>query len=160
VAEGPDPAVWHLHRSVRPHNAGRWLWGRRDHRLLLALGGQSGLGVFSQGAASRLDSVGLFIFLLVGWLGTYWASGYFFANFIDTPEHAWFSLFSGGTMPVMNIALGLKVASALFLVFAVLTGLKIVAEGGEGESRARPAPTDPTDSAETEHLTNHTEGRT
>ena len=96
--------------------------------VMLALGGQSGLGVFSKGAASRLDSVGLLIFLGVGWLGTYWASGYFFTNFVDTPEEAWFTLFSGGTMPLMNLALGLKVASALFLVFAVLTGLKIANE--------------------------------
>ena len=98
--------------------------------VMLALGGQSGLGVFSKGAASRFDSVGLLIFLGVGWLGTYWASGYFFTNFVDTPEEAWFTLFSGGTMPLMNLALGLKVASALFLVFAVLTGLKI-ADGAE-----------------------------
>jgi len=107
--------------------------------IMLALGGQSGLGVFSQRADSRLDSVGLLVFLVVGWLGTYWASGYFFANFIDTPEEAWFTLFSGGTMPVMNVALGLKVASALFLVFTVLTALKI--GGGEGDSQS-PAPTD------------------
>jgi multicomponent Na+:H+ antiporter subunit B len=33
--------------------------------IMLALGGQSGLGVFSKAAASRLDSVGLLIFLLV-----------------------------------------------------------------------------------------------
>ena len=92
--------------------------------IMLALGGQSGLGVFSKGAASRLDSVGLLIFLGVGWLGTYWASGYFYANFVDTPEEAWFTVFSGGTMPVMNMALGLKVASALFLVFAVLTAFE------------------------------------
>jgi multisubunit Na+/H+ antiporter MnhB subunit len=128
--------------------------------IMLALGGQSGLGVFSKAAASRLDSVGLLIFLLVGWLGTYWASGYFFANFIDTPEEAWFTLFSGGTMPVMNVALGLKVASALFLVFTVLTALQIgghsaaerIADesaptvgGGraaDNPSRAWPAPTE------------------
>ena len=109
--------------------------------IMLALGGQSGLGVFSKSWASRFDSIGLLIFLLVGWLGTYWASGYFFANFVNTPEQAWFTLFSGGTMPVMNVALGLKVASALFLVFAVLTGLQIAA----GESPARPAPTETTD---------------
>jgi multisubunit Na+/H+ antiporter MnhB subunit len=108
--------------------------------IMLALGGQSGLGVFSKGEASRLDSSGLLIFLLIGWLGTYWASGYFFANFVDTPEEAWFTLFSGGTMPVMNVALGLKVASALFLVFAVLTGLKIT--GGGSQSPAGPAPTE------------------
>jgi len=116
--------------------------------IMLALGGQSGLGVFSKGAASRLDSVGLLIFLGVGWLGTYWASGYFYANFIDTPQEAWFTLFSGGTMPVMNVALGLKVASALFLVFAVLTGLKIAGGDGSEESRAWPAPTD-SDGSET-----------
>jgi multicomponent Na+:H+ antiporter subunit B len=117
--------------------------------VMLALGGQSGLGVFSKGAASRLDSVGLLIFLGVGWLGTYWASGYFFANFVDTPEEAWFTLFSGGTMPLMNLALGLKVASALFLVFAVLTALKIGDESGRTRIADESAPTDPTDGSET-----------
>jgi multicomponent Na+:H+ antiporter subunit B len=113
--------------------------------IMLALGGQSGLGVFSKGAASRLDSVGLLIFLVIGWLGTSWASGYFFVNFVDTPDEAWFTLFSGGTMPVMNIALGLKVASALFLVFAVLTGLKIAEEGVADDGIAdKSAPTNPT----------------
>ena len=103
--------------------------------VMLALGAQQGLRVFSQGVASRLDSVGLLLFLVIGWLGTGWASGYFFANFITTPPEAWFTLFSGGTMPAMNIALGLKVASALFLVFTVLTALKIATseEAGEGE---------------------------
>ena len=103
--------------------------------VMLALGAQHGLRVFSQGVASRLDSVGLLLFLVIGWLGTGWASGYFFANFITTPPEAWFTLFSGGTMPSMNIALGLKVASALFLVFTVLTALKIATseEAGEGE---------------------------
>jgi multicomponent Na+:H+ antiporter subunit B len=117
--------------------------------IMLALGGQSGLGVFSKGAASRLDSVGLLIFLGVGWLGTYWASGYFYANFVDTPQEAWFTLFSGGTMPVMNVALGLKVASALFLVFAVLTGLKIAEDGERTRFADESAPTSPTDGSET-----------
>jgi multicomponent Na+:H+ antiporter subunit B len=104
--------------------------------IMLALGGQHGLGVFSKGVASRLDSAGLLAFLIIGWLGTFWASGYFFANFADTPDDAWFTLFSGGTMPWMNVALGLKVASALFLVFAVLTGLRIGIGGDEiGEEK-------------------------
>jgi len=109
--------------------------------IMLALGGQSGLGVFSKAADSKFDSAGLLVFLVIGWLGTFWASGYFFANFIDTPEQAWFTLFSGGTMPMMNVALGLKVASALFLVFAVLTALKIGGGVGVVPSRAWPAPT-------------------
>ncbi len=66
---------------------------------------------------------------MVGWLGTWWASGYFFENFIATPEESYFTLLSGGTMPILNLALGLKVASALFLVFTVLTALRI-AQGG------------------------------
>ena len=93
--------------------------------IMLALGAKHGLAVFSKGVASRLDSAGLLVFLLIGWLGTAWAGSYFYTNFVFTPEQAYFTLFSAGTMPAMNIALGLKVASALFLVFAVLTGLRI-----------------------------------
>jgi len=99
--------------------------------IILAQGAQSGNSVFSRGAASRLDSVGLLIFLLLGWLGTLWASGYFFENFIDTPQQTQFTIFSGGYMPLMNIALGLKVASALFLVFTVLTVFKISGLGDD-----------------------------
>jgi len=102
--------------------------------IMLALGAQHGLRLFSIGVASRLDSAGLLLFLVIGWLGTGWASGYFFANFITTPPEAWFTLFSGGTMPAMNIALGLKVASALFLVFTVLTALKIAATPADEEA--------------------------
>ena len=101
--------------------------------ITLALGEKNGLDIFSKALASRLDSGGLLIFLLVGWLGTYlaagWVGGYFFENFITTPEQSYFELLSAGTMPVLNIALGLKVASALFLVFTVLTALRIT-EGG------------------------------
>ena len=97
--------------------------------ITLALGEKNGLDIFSKALASRLDSGGLLIFLIVGWLGTWWASGYFFENFITTPEQSYFTLLSAGTMPVLNIALGLKVASALFLVFTVLTALRI-AQGG------------------------------
>ena len=94
--------------------------------VTLVSGERVGLHIFSKGASSRLDSVGLLIFLVLGWLGTWWAGGYFFKNFIATPEAAQFSLLSGGTMPMANIALGLKVASALFLVFTVLTAFQIM----------------------------------
>ena len=94
--------------------------------ITLANGEREGLEVFSRGAASRLDSAGLLLFLALGWLGTWWASGYFFANLGDTPEQAYFTLLSGGSMPLMNIGLGLKVASALFLVFTVFTAFRIM----------------------------------
>jgi multisubunit Na+/H+ antiporter MnhB subunit len=93
--------------------------------ITLAVGQVAGLQTFSKAVASRLDSVGLLIFLALGWLGTWWASGYFFENFISTPEAAQFTLISGGTMPISNLALGLKVSSALFLVFTVLTAFQI-----------------------------------
>ena len=86
--------------------------------------------------ASKLDSLGLLIFLAIGWLGSWLASGYFFANLAQTPEQDRFTLFSAGSMPLMNLALGLKVASALFLVFTVLTALHITGArlaGGENE---------------------------
>ena len=105
--------------------------------VTLAAGEAAGLSLFSKGAASRLDSVGLLAFLAIAWLGT-WLAGYFFGNFIATPQAAQFALLSGGTMPLSNIALGLKVASALFLVFTILAALQVVehgitAEAGEAE---------------------------
>lgn len=93
--------------------------------ITLASGEHTGLHTFSKSVASRLDSVGLLIFLALGWLGTWWAGGYFFGNFITTPEAAQYTLLSGGIMPMANLALGLKVASALFLMFTVLTAFQI-----------------------------------
>ena len=46
-------------------------------------------------------------------------------NVITTPEQAYFTLFSGGTIPLSNIGLGLKVASSLFLVFTVLAAFRL-----------------------------------
>ena len=104
--------------------------------ITLATGERAGLRTFSKGAASRLDSVGLLIFLALGWLGTWYGAGYFFRNFIATPETAQFTLMSAGVMPMANIALGLKVASALFLVFTVLTAFHIMEQGEGGLAQA------------------------
>jgi multicomponent Na+:H+ antiporter subunit B len=101
--------------------------------IMLATGERAGLSVFSKAAASRLDSVGLLIFLLLGWLGTWWAGGYFFENFIQTAETGHFTVLSGGIIPMGNLALGLKVASALFLVFTVLTAFHIAVESPTGQ---------------------------
>jgi multicomponent Na+:H+ antiporter subunit B len=100
--------------------------------VVLAAGESEGLGLFSKGAASRLDSVGLLAFLIIAWLGV-WLGSHFFENFIETPGAAHFALVSGGMMPLSNIALGLKVASALFLVFTVLAALHVIEHGVGGE---------------------------
>ena len=97
--------------------------------VVLACGAEEGLSVFSRGVASRLDSTGLLMFLLIGWLGL-WLAGSMFENYIATPEGAQFALFSAGVMPLMNIALGLKVGSALFLVFVVLAAFELAVDGG------------------------------
>ncbi|MCW8927001.1 MAG: hypothetical protein OQJ84_12140 [Xanthomonadales bacterium] len=106
--------------------------------ITLAAGQKEGLRIFPLGMASRLDSAGLLLFLVIGWLGTWWAGGYFFENYIPTAETARFSLFSGGIIPLGNLVLGLKVASALFLVFTVLTAFHITDELlGETEVQQR-----------------------
>jgi multicomponent Na+:H+ antiporter subunit B len=102
--------------------------------VTLASGERMGLSIFSKAASSRLDSVGLLIFLALGWAGSWWVGGYFFENFITTPESAQFSVLSGGMIPMANIALGLKVTSALFLVFTVLTGFQILEQQPEDDS--------------------------
>jgi multisubunit Na+/H+ antiporter MnhB subunit len=105
--------------------------------ITLASGERAAQQLFSKGVASRLDSTGLLIFLVLGWLGTGWAGAYFYSNFIGTPEAALYTLLSGGIMPIANLALGLKVASAIFLVFTLLTAFQIAA----------PEAKDPPDSA-------------
>lgn len=94
--------------------------------MTLASGERATQRIFSKGVASRLDSVGLLAFLMLGWLGTGWAGSYFYSNFVSTPEAAQFTLLSGGIMPMANLALGLKVGSVIFLVFTILTAFQIV----------------------------------
>ena len=93
--------------------------------LTLAGGENHGLRFFPKTVSSTLDSMGLLLFLAIAWLGTWWLGGAFFKNVISTPEQAYFTLFSGGTIPLSNIGLGLKVASSLFLVFTVLAAFRL-----------------------------------
>lgn len=102
--------------------------------ITLATGERAALGLFSKNLTSRLDSVGLLIFLVLGWLGAAWAGAYFYSNFVNTPEAAQYTLLSGGIMPMANIALGLKVASALFLVFTLLTAFQIMEQEAENQT--------------------------
>lgn len=94
--------------------------------LVLACGERQGLPYFPRNVASALDAVGMLMFLALAWVGMWSAAGVFFDNFIDTPQHAWFTLPSGGIIPLANLALGLKVASSLFLVFVVLAAFRVL----------------------------------
>jgi multisubunit Na+/H+ antiporter MnhB subunit len=73
--------------------------------------------------ASRLDCLGAFLFAAVAILGLAFG-GTFFVNFLYQkylPGHA-LHLVSAGTIPLSNIAIGLKVGASLFLaIFALST---------------------------------------
>lgn len=85
--------------------------------LTLAFGKELALGKMSDKAASILDNSGALAFLSIGLLGT--MAGFFFLNFIDHGQR--FELFSGGIIPLCNIAIGLKVTSSLFAIFLALS---------------------------------------
>ena len=81
--------------------------------------------------AHHRDSSGALL-VLVGALFGLGSGGLFFSNFLQNRyPGADFSLLSSGTIPISNIAIGLKVAASLFLIFVILAVLRIVlAEDG------------------------------
>lgn len=93
--------------------------------ITLAEGGRMGLAHFGRGAASTLDCVGLLLFWVIAMLGMAIAPHVFFHNFISAGEEARFTLFSAGAIPVSNVGIGLKVGCSLFLVFIVLSVLRV-----------------------------------
>ncbi len=103
--------------------------------VALATSEPVGLGLFSGNKDSGLDSVDLLSIHVAAWLVT-WIAERSVEQFIATPEHAYFTLLSGGTIPIANIGLGLKVASAVFLVFSVLTALEVLELKTRGTSGA------------------------
>lgn len=84
--------------------------------LVLAFGKGVALGRFSDFAASLLDNIGALGFLAIGLTGI--AGGYFFLNIFGHGRP--FQLMSAGTIPLANIAIGLKVAASLYAIFVAL----------------------------------------
>jgi multisubunit Na+/H+ antiporter MnhB subunit len=107
--------------------------------LMLSFGRRIALKKFGDMAASLLDNFGALAFLIIALLG--FAGGYFFLNFIGrgTP----FDLFSAGTLPLSNIAIGLKVSASLYGVFVALAifGKAIVGRDQTGDQEAKEEPT-------------------
>ncbi len=73
------------------------------------------------------ESAAILLFLVVGILG-FAAGGAFLANFL--PHGTLFSLASAGTIPVLNILIGVKVGVSLFLAVWVLSDPHLQ-EGGD-----------------------------
>jgi len=65
----------------------------------------------------HVESASALLYLVVGLLGILWG-GTFFYNFIS--KGSLYHLLSAGTLPILNIIIGLKVALSLFLVVWVL----------------------------------------
>lgn len=65
----------------------------------------------------KLMASGIFAFLLIGWLGLLIA-GKFFVNFL--PKGPLFKILSGGTIPLINLCIGLNVGILLYIGFYYL----------------------------------------
>lgn len=66
--------------------------------------------------SSVLESMGIFLFWLLAFLGILLGS-YFFLNVLaKISPGSKFSLFSAGSIPLYNLAIGIEVASALFTI--------------------------------------------
>ena len=103
--------------------------------MLVLANGRKGIPrVLNIDFVAKLDSVGGLLFLGIALLGMLPSlGGTFFNNFpvkvlhIGTP----FRLVSAGIIPLCNIAIAIKVASSLFLLFILLILLRIVRTDGE-----------------------------
>ena len=96
--------------------------------LVLAFGKEEGLKRLPMHVAGELDSVGALMFLVIAILGMFAGlGGSFFNNFIAKANPGEpYSLLSAGTIPLANIAIALKVASSLFVVFMLLVLMRVV----------------------------------
>ena len=90
--------------------------------LMLAFGRKTVEENLPLKAASKLDCVGALLFAAIAIAGLIFG-GSFFANFLHQkylPGEP-LRLISGGTIPLSNIAIGLKVGASLFLVILVMS---------------------------------------
>jgi len=85
--------------------------------LTLSFGKELGLDKLSDTWASILDNSGALMFLIIALLG--FSGGYFFLNFLGRGRM--FDLISAGSIPLSNIAIGIKVTASVFAVFIALS---------------------------------------
>ncbi len=112
-----------LHGHVSPGGgfAGGVIIALSFIHMMLAFGKGETLKRISKPFVSVLESVGALLFLTIPLLG--FMTGYFFKDWFVNKGKP-FHLFSGGTIPLSNIAISLKVSMGLFAIFFVLVLLK------------------------------------
>jgi multisubunit Na+/H+ antiporter MnhB subunit len=96
--------------------------------LTLCCGKHEALKRLPLGVAGELDSVGALMFLVIALLGlSAGLGGTFFTNYIAKADPGTpFRLLSGGTILLCNIAIALKVATSLFMIFTLLVLLRVI----------------------------------
>ena len=97
--------------------------------LMLAFGRQFAEENLSLPVASRLDCVGALLFAAVALFGLFFGAASFFYNYLHqeylADKETALRLVSAGTIPLSNIAIGLKVGASLFLVILVLSMFRL-----------------------------------
>ncbi len=105
--------------------------------LMLAFGREFAEENLSLPVASRLDCVGALLFAAVAMFGLFYGAASFFYNFVHqeylADKETALKLISAGTIPLSNIAIGLKVGASLFLVILVLSTFKPEPSGKKEE---------------------------
>jgi multisubunit Na+/H+ antiporter MnhB subunit len=86
--------------------------------LMLAFGREFAEENLPLSVTSKLDCLGALMFAIIAVLG-FAFGGIFFVNFLVEKYGQPLELLSAGTIPLSNIAIGLKVGASLFLVILV-----------------------------------------
>jgi multisubunit Na+/H+ antiporter MnhB subunit len=105
--------------------------------LMLAFGRDFAEENLSLPVASKLDCAGALLFAAIALCGLLYGAAGFFVNFI---QQRWYAgqdrtleLVSAGTIPLSNIAIGLKVGASLFLVILILSIFRPAAADNDKE---------------------------
>ena len=97
--------------------------------LMLAFGREFVEENLSLKLASKFDCVGALLFIAIAFVGLFYGAASFFYNFAyqkwQATKDTTFDLVSAGSMPLSNIAIGLKVGASLFLIVLILSVFRI-----------------------------------
>ncbi|HUT30230.1 MAG TPA: MnhB domain-containing protein [Sedimentisphaerales bacterium] len=94
--------------------------------LMLAFGREFAEENLSLPWASKIDCVGALLFAAVALFGLCYGAASFFWNFLWSKYEVGqpLRLISAGTIPLSNIAIGLKVGASLFMVILVMSAFR------------------------------------
>jgi multicomponent Na+:H+ antiporter subunit B len=110
--------------------------------LVIAFGSVWTFGKIKEKSLSVFESIGAICFILLAFLGLGFGINVFFNNFLARPEFSYFifgtqvtfgetaaNINTGGVLPLMNFAVGLKVIAGLFVIVLVMAYASSVKEG-------------------------------